>query len=70
MKIMEIIKETTSTASALQAATLLGICRASVYKAIRRGELPAVRVGGRILVLRSGLDRLLALPPEANEDGR
>ena len=61
------------TISVLRAAALLGISRASAYNAVRRGELPAIRVGGRVLVLRSGLERLLegeAQPPEGNADAR
>ena len=66
-------KETMWTISVGRAATLLGISRASAYNAVRRGELPAIRVGGRVLVLRSGIERLLAgetQSPEANDDGR
>ncbi len=65
--------ETVRTISVRRAAMLLGISRASAYNAVRRGELPAIRVGGRVLVLRSGLERLLGgetPPPEANGDVR
>ncbi len=65
--------ESGRTISVGRAAALLGISRASAYNAVRRGELPAIRVGGRVLVLRSGIERLLAgetQSPEANDDGR
>ena len=65
--------ETARTISVVRAATLLGISRASAYNAVRKGELPAIRVGGRVLILRSGLERLLGggMPlPEANRDAR
>jgi len=41
-----------------EAARYLGISRESAYRAARSGELPAVRIGGRIVV---PLDRLRAL---------
>jgi excisionase family DNA binding protein len=40
-----------------EAARILGICRAVAY---RRGVLPTVTVGGRRLVPRKALERLLA----------
>jgi excisionase family DNA binding protein len=40
-----------------EAARILGICRAVAY---RQGVLPTVRVGGRLLVPRKALERLLA----------
>lgn len=42
-----------------EAATALGISRALAYEAVRRGEIPAVKVGRRILVPRSALRVLL-----------
>lgn len=33
-----------------EAARLLGLGRNSVYEAVRRGEVPAVRVGRRLVV--------------------
>jgi excisionase family DNA binding protein len=41
------------------AAQELGISRSSAYLAAHRGELPAIRIGGRILVLRRALNELL-----------
>jgi excisionase family DNA binding protein len=43
-----------------EAATLLGIGRNSAYQAIARGELPALRIGRRLLVPRAALERHLA----------
>lgn len=43
-----------------EAATLLGIGRNSAYQAIARGELPALRLGRRLLVPRAALERHLA----------
>ena len=42
-----------------ETATLLGLSRNSAYEAARRGEIPTIRVGRRILVPRSRLDELL-----------
>ena len=41
-------------------ARILGISRATAYKAVERGEIPSVRFGGRIVVPRAALERLLA----------
>jgi excisionase family DNA binding protein len=38
------------TVSVEQAARLLGISRRSAYRYAKSGELPVVRIGGRILV--------------------
>jgi excisionase family DNA binding protein len=43
-----------------EAAVALGISRAFAYDAVRRGEIPAIRIGRRILVPRSALKLLLA----------
>ena len=53
-----------------EAAAALGISRASGYEAARRGEIPCIRIGRRILVPRIALDRLLAaaLPDPTNGD--
>jgi excisionase family DNA binding protein len=42
-----------------EAATLLGISRASAYEAAHRGELPVRMIGRRLLVPRVALLRLL-----------
>jgi len=51
-----------------EAAEMLGISRTFAYEAVRRGELPAIRIGRRLLVPRAALARLLApdAPPRAN----
>jgi excisionase family DNA binding protein len=45
-----------------EAAATLGISRASAYEGVRRGEIPAIRIGRRVLVPRVALDRLLSMP--------
>lgn len=39
----------------------LGLSRASTYEAVRRGDIPSIRVGGRVLVPTAGLRRMLGL---------
>jgi excisionase family DNA binding protein len=38
---------------------MLGLSRPSTYSAAKRGEIPTLRIGGRILVPRAALKRLL-----------
>ena len=45
--------------SVTEAAELLGISRSLAYDLVARGELPARRFGGRIVVLLRPLQRLL-----------
>ena len=45
--------------SAAEAARLLGVSRPTVYTYMRRPGFPAVRIGGRRLVLVDGLRRWL-----------
>jgi len=47
------------TMSVDEAALVLGISRGSAYEAVKRGELPAIRLGKRIVVPRAALERLL-----------
>jgi len=51
-----------------EAAASLGISRASAYEAVRRGEIPAIRIGRRILVPRAALERFLASALEEDPD--
>lgn len=53
---------TTATLTAVEAAKLLGIGRNQAYEAIRRGEIPSLRIGGRIVIPRAKLMRLLGEP--------
>ncbi len=45
--------------SVREAAKLLGIAPNSCYRAVRAGEIPSLRLGGRLLVPRESLLRLL-----------
>ena len=62
--------------SVAEAAEVLGISRSLAYDLVARGELPARRFGGRIVVLLRPLQRLLedepvddASDPSADLDG-
>ncbi len=56
------------TYSVDEAAELLGISRASAYEAIRRGEIPHIKIGKRILIPRVALDDLLRVAQIINEE--
>jgi excisionase family DNA binding protein len=43
-----------------EAGRLLGIGRNSAYQAANAKEIPTIRIGGRVLVPKAALDRLLA----------
>jgi excisionase family DNA binding protein len=42
-----------------EAAATLGISRAFAYEAVRRGEIPSIRIGRRVLVPQAALARML-----------
>lgn len=50
------------TLSVREAADLLGIGLRQAYEAVHRGEIPAIRVGRRLIVPTSRLLELLGLP--------
>jgi excisionase family DNA binding protein len=47
------------TLSVDEAAQVLGISRGLTYELVRRGKLPAVRLGRRIVIPRHALDTLV-----------
>jgi excisionase family DNA binding protein len=47
------------TYTVTEVAELLGISRTSAYECVRRGEIPSLRLGRRLLVTRAGLQQLL-----------
>lgn len=48
-----------STLRIHEAAKLLGIGRSSAYQAVKRGELPTIRIGRLLLVPRSAIETML-----------
>lgn len=55
------------TLSVEEAAGLLGISRALAYELVRRGELPRLRLGRRVLVPRRALEQFVASALDAPE---
>jgi excisionase family DNA binding protein len=53
------LEELPQVLSVEQAATILGISRGLAYEAARRGELPTIKLGRRVLVPRAKLLALL-----------
>jgi excisionase family DNA binding protein len=43
--------------------TVLGIDRGAAYDAIHRGELPALRIGRKILIPAAPVRAMLGMPP-------
>ncbi len=50
---------TKQTLSVREAAARLGVSLPTLYAAIRSGQVPALRIRGRVLVLRKPFERLL-----------
>ena len=51
---------TRRTYSVPEVAEMLGISRASVYVCIQRGEIPSLRLGGRVVIPRTAFEAFLA----------
>ncbi|WP_395154117.1 helix-turn-helix domain-containing protein [Ilumatobacter sp.] len=47
------------TMTVTEAAAMLGISRTTAYECVRTGDLPALRLGGRIVVPTQAIDNLL-----------
>jgi excisionase family DNA binding protein len=58
------------TLSVEEAAEALGIGRTLAYEAVRRGEIPTIRIGKRLLVPRGALDQLLGTATTNGERSR
>jgi len=52
-----------ATYSVPEAARVLGVSRNTAYEAIKAGQIPALRIGRRIVVPRQEIDRLLSASP-------
>ena len=50
-----------ATYSVKEAATVLGMTADAVYNAVHRNDVPHVRIGGKILIPRARLDRMLGI---------
>jgi len=49
-----------------ETAKLLGIGRQLAYDKVKTGEIPVIKIGRRLLVPRSALEKLLADPKPLN----
>ena len=49
-----------------EAARVLGIGRNLCYDRVKTGEIPVIKIGRRLLVPRSALEKLLANPKPLN----
>ena len=57
--------QTRLTYTVPEVAELLGISRSSAYECVRRGEIPALTLGRRVVIAKAAIDALLAAaPPE------
>lgn len=61
---MELVR---MTLTVTEAAELLGIGRSAAYEACQRGQIPTVRIGRRILIPRSALERFLEDPAAVDD---
>ena len=57
---MQVENSTKDTFTVEETAKRLGIGRNSAYEAVKRGEIPSIRIGRRILIPTKALDNLLA----------
>lgn len=48
------------TLSIRQAAKILGVSKNVLYAAMRRGEIPFIKVGGRVVIAKALVEKLLA----------
>lgn len=51
-----------------EAAAALGISRAFAYESVRRGDIPHIKIGRRILVPKGMLDQMLSAPASRESD--
>ncbi len=60
------MEEERLTLTVEEAAKLLGIGRQLAYDRVKTGEIPVIKIGRRLLVPRSALEKLLADPKPLN----
>ncbi len=58
------------TITVTETARLLGISRTCAYESVRRGELPAIHLGKRIVIGRAAIEAMLngEAPPNGSTD--
>jgi excisionase family DNA binding protein len=65
-----VTRDIPDTYTAREAAERLGIGLTSLYAGVRRGEVPAIQIGRRVLIPRSRLDDMLGRVNLDAQDGR
>ena len=50
---------TRRTYTVLEVAEMLGISRSTAYECVRRGEIPSLKLGGRVVISRMAFEALL-----------
>ena len=53
-----------------EAAKIMGLGRSAAYQAARNGQLPAIKIGGRYLISKIGLEKLLSGEKVQAADGK
>ena len=61
----DILTPSRQTYSIPDAARILGVNRNTAYEAAKRGDIRAIHIGGRILVPKPEIDRLLGVAQAA-----
>jgi len=54
------MKKVRKTLNVDEVAQLLGIGRTLAYQAVRRGEIPSIRIGNRYLVSKAALEAVIS----------
>lgn len=54
-----------ATLTVAEVADLFGIGLSAAYKAVKAGEIPAIRIGGRLLVPTAAVRRMLGLDDDS-----
>ena len=54
------MKKVRKTLNVDEVAQLLGIGRTLAYQAVRRGEIPSIRIGNRYLVPKAALEKVIS----------
>ncbi|WP_281019563.1 helix-turn-helix domain-containing protein [Minwuia sp. IMCC3077] len=53
------------TYTVTEMAAVLGIGRTAAYEAVRTGQVPALKIGKRVVIPRAALERLLSDPADS-----
>jgi len=56
------------TLSVDETAKALGISRGLAYKAVKSGEIPSIRIGGRFLISKETLQKILQVKTNQRTD--